>query len=161
MKTRKDAKFIIAGDFNSYVAVDEKEDPHGLFTFVKKTKEIQTDDTRFRQWKKGVFIYPNHRKMNTTNKKRTILQPQANKINFLKTDCIDQIITNFPILYEESSVGEIKTISKPGHNAKSLIPYDHHPYDHFVVKATLKIPQHVPVHQRPQRVDHYQEEEFR
>ena len=109
-----------------------------MFTFIKKMRIHEAWD-KFEMVHRAasVHIYPNHPTMNTVHKKRTILQPQVSKTNILRKDCVDQIITNFPVIFEECSVGEIGSIKSSGHHATSLIPYDKHPYDHFIVKVCL------------------------
>ena len=63
---------------------------------------------------------------------------QTRKVNELAEKCIDQICSNFKIDYNSSHSGEIKDIGKSVNNYSSFLPHKEHPYDHFVVEATLK-----------------------
>lgn len=84
-------------------------------------------------------IYPKHPKILTTKKKRTMLQLQTRKANELAEKCIDQVITNYPIDYDQSHVGEIKDIGIAKNHYNSFLPHKDHPYDHFVVEAILDL----------------------
>jgi hypothetical protein len=55
-------------------------------------------------------LFPHHRNIHTTKKKRTILQPQTRKANELVEKCIDMIMTNYVIDYSACDVGEINEI---------------------------------------------------
>ena len=64
---------------------------------------------------------------------------QTRKVNELAEKCIDQIISNYPIDYSKSHVGEIKDIGVHVNNYSSFLPHTDHPYDHFCVESTLSM----------------------
>lgn len=77
--------------------------------------------------------FPISEKDVTTRKKRTFIQLQYNKSNKLVEEVKDLLVSNLEI-----TKGKIETIEQTVVSSE-LIPNDIHPFDHFVVKATVKI----------------------
>lgn len=80
---------------------------------------------------------PNTIHQSTSIKKRSFIQAQLHKADLLVNEVKDHIITTLPI---ESSWLEVID----GNDSKQeLLPCEKHPYDHFVVKAKLKVPRFI------------------
>ncbi len=78
-------------------------------------------------------MYPTKPSEYTTIKKRTMVQCQYNKGDVKVEESKDKIISNLPM-----SKQAIKLISGKVADEKDQLPQDSHPFDHFVVMATLK-----------------------
>lgn len=99
--------FIIGGDINSFMGTDG--------TFEK------------------VFnFYPNIQSDLTSIKKRTMTQTQHHKGNVVVAESKDKIISDLKIVS-----GSIRYITNEEVKERGLIPSDKHPFDHFVVVASL------------------------
>lgn len=77
--------------------------------------------------------FPISEKDVTTRKKRTFIQMQYNKSNKLVEEVKDLLVSNLEI-----TKGRIETIEQSVISSQ-LTPNDSHPFDHFIVKATVKV----------------------
>ena len=109
-------RIVAAGDYNGYIE-------HGFM--------IQTEpDKSF-----PIYVFPDAKTTPTCNKKRTLIQAQKNKANVLSKEAKDYIISTEKLTSERvltmSGVDVQKIESLP------LLPNSEHPYDHYLIVATL------------------------
>ena len=69
----------------------------------------------------------------TTVKKRTVTQGQFNKADKIVRESKDKIISTMKI-----TGGKISYITGAEPSTQNLVPTDEHPFDHFVVMATIE-----------------------
>ena len=79
-------------------------------------------------------VYPDKENIPTTLKKRTYLQPQVNKANEVAQQCRDHLITDL-----ELKNRKVLGITGESSNNIGYLPCEKHPYDHFLVTATIEI----------------------
>ena len=83
--------------------------------------------------RKDFMMVPYLKEQITTNKKRTYIQAQLHKADIEVKEVKDHILTNIPIkLFSRDLVNQQKVSSE-------LLPSDCHPFDHFIVAATLEL----------------------
>lgn len=112
--------------------------------FLKITKEITIDfpslqilvgmDANQELSPQDFIIgFPLGKDLVTTRKKRTMMQMQYHKSDVLIQEAKDYILTN-----EQLRDGKVETI-KESSALENLLPNENHPFDHFIVTATVQI----------------------